>query len=86
MILIVVGNDMNSFWQVPLHFRSNWDSFYLEMLMISGLFVYFINFFTGKTKNSKMASIWYSTHKSMLEDNFSLVGKFYYVRTLYRFV
>uniref|UniRef100_A0A4P6D7C5 PAT complex subunit CCDC47 n=1 Tax=Rhodnius prolixus TaxID=13249 RepID=A0A4P6D7C5_RHOPR len=60
--------------KVPLHFRSNWDSFYLEMLMISGLFVYFINFFTGKTKNSKMASIWYSTHKSMLEDNFSLVG------------
>lgn len=60
--------------KVPLHFRSNWDSFYLEMLMISGLFVYFINFFTGKAKNSKMASIWYSTHKSMLEDNFSLVG------------
>lgn len=60
--------------KVPLHFRSNWDSFYLEMLMIAGLVVYFINFFTGKAKNSKMASVWYSTHKSMLEDNFSLVG------------
>ncbi|KAK9506244.1 hypothetical protein O3M35_008214 [Rhynocoris fuscipes] len=60
--------------KVPLHFRANWDSFYLEMLMISGLFVYFVNFFTGKSKNSKMASIWFSTHKSILEDNFSLVG------------
>ncbi|XP_014255702.1 coiled-coil domain-containing protein 47 isoform X2 [Cimex lectularius] len=60
--------------KVPLHFRSNWDSFYLEMLMIAGLAVYFINFFTGKAKNSKMANIWYSTHKSMLEENFSLVG------------
>ncbi|XP_014273685.1 PAT complex subunit CCDC47 isoform X2 [Halyomorpha halys] len=60
--------------KVPLHFRTNWNSFYLEMLMIAGLLVYFINFFSGKTKNSKMASVWYSTHKSILEENFSLVG------------
>ncbi|CAB0010768.1 unnamed protein product [Nesidiocoris tenuis] len=60
--------------EVPLHFRSNWDSFYLEMLMIAGLVVYFINFFSGKSKNSKMANMWFSTHRSMLEDNFSLVG------------
>uniref|UniRef100_A0A0A9Z0B6 PAT complex subunit CCDC47 n=4 Tax=Lygus hesperus TaxID=30085 RepID=A0A0A9Z0B6_LYGHE len=59
---------------VPVHFRSNWDSFYLEMLMIAGLVVYFINFFSGKSKNSKMANLWYTTHKTVLEDNFSLVG------------
>ncbi|KAL1122205.1 hypothetical protein AAG570_003610 [Ranatra chinensis] len=60
--------------KVPLHFRSNWDSFYLEMLMVAGLVVYFVNFFTGKAKNAKMANVWYSTHKSILEENFSLVG------------
>ncbi|XP_046674389.1 PAT complex subunit CCDC47 isoform X2 [Homalodisca vitripennis] len=60
--------------KVPLHLRSNWDSFYLEMLMIAGLVVYFINFFAGQTKNYKLANVWYSTHKSLLEENFSLVG------------
>jgi hypothetical protein len=48
------------------------------MLMIAGLLVYFINFFTGKAKNNKMANIWYTSHKSILEENFSLVGKIVY--------
>ena len=26
--------------QVPIHLRTNWDSFYLEMLMLAGLGVY----------------------------------------------
>ncbi|XP_054265578.1 PAT complex subunit CCDC47 isoform X1 [Macrosteles quadrilineatus] len=60
--------------KVPLHLRSNWDSFYLEMLMITGLIVYFLNFFAGRTKNYKLANAWYTTHKSLLEENFSLVG------------
>nr|CAD7429358.1 unnamed protein product [Timema monikensis] len=61
--------------QVPLHFRANWDSYYLEMLMAAGLVVYALNFFTGKTKNNKLANAWFSSHKTLLEDNFSLVGK-----------
>ncbi|XP_075213339.1 PAT complex subunit CCDC47 [Lycorma delicatula] len=60
--------------KVPLHLRTNWDSFYLEMILIAGLIVYFLNFFTGKARNNKLANIWYSTHKSILEENFSLVG------------
>ncbi|GLG94159.1 Coiled-coil domain-containing protein 47 [Gryllus bimaculatus] len=60
--------------KVPLHFRTNWDSFYLEMLMIAGLVVYSINFFTGKSKNNKLATAWFNTHRSLLEENFSLVG------------
>ena len=28
--------------QVPIHLRTNWDSFYLEMLMLAGLGVYFL--------------------------------------------
>ncbi|XP_044738842.1 PAT complex subunit CCDC47 [Chrysoperla carnea] len=59
---------------VPLPFRANWDSYWLEMLMITGLFVYFVNFFTGKAKNTRLANAWLQTHKSLLDDNFSLVG------------
>lgn len=60
--------------KVPVHFRANWDSYWLEMLMVAGLVVYFINFATGKSKNSKIANAWLQTHRTLLEDNFSLVG------------
>lgn len=60
--------------KVPLHFRANWDSYWLEMLMVAGLVVYFLNFFTGKSKNTKLANAWFATHKTLLEENFSLVG------------
>ncbi|KAJ1522386.1 hypothetical protein ONE63_002674 [Megalurothrips usitatus] len=60
--------------KVPLHLRTNWDSFYMEMLMLAGLAVYFINFFTGKSKNQRIANAWFSTHRQLLEDNFTLVG------------
>lgn len=42
--------------------------------MVAGLVVYFLNFFTGKSKNTKLANAWFTTHKTLLEDNFSLVG------------
>lgn len=42
--------------------------------MMTGLFVYFLNFFTGKSKNHKLANMWFHSHKSLLEENFSLVG------------
>lgn len=60
--------------KVPIHFRANWDSYYLEILMLSGLIVYFINFATGKSKNNKIANVWFQAHKQLLEDNFSMVG------------
>ncbi|GJQ79973.1 hypothetical protein Trydic_g9450 [Trypoxylus dichotomus] len=59
---------------VPIHFRANWDSYWLEILMITGLVVYFVNFATGKNKNTKIANAWFQTHRTLLEDNFSLVG------------
>lgn len=61
--------------KVPIHFRANYDSYWLEILMILGLVVYFLNFATGKNKNTQLANAWYQTHKSLLEDNFSLIGK-----------
>ncbi|KAK9883530.1 hypothetical protein WA026_001705 [Henosepilachna vigintioctopunctata] len=59
---------------VPIHLRANWDSYWLEILMIVGLVVYFANFAMGKTKNNKIANVWLQTHRALLEDNFSLVG------------
>lgn len=59
---------------VPIHFRANWDSYWLEILMIVGLVVYFVNFATGKSKNTKIANAWFQTHRTLLEDNFFLVG------------
>lgn len=60
--------------QVPLHFRTHWDSYWMEMIMIAGLIAYFTNYFIGRAKNVKLANLWLSTHKSLLEDNFMLVG------------
>ena len=59
-----------------MHFRTNWDSYYLEMLMIAGLIVYALNFFTGKSKNNKLANAWFNSHRMLLEENFSLVGEY----------
>lgn len=59
---------------MPIHFRANWDSYWLEILMVAGLVVYFLNFVTGRSKNTQIANAWLNTHRTLLEDNFSLVG------------
>lgn len=61
--------------KVPLHLRTNWDSFYMEMLMLAGLGVYFLNFLAGKTKNTKLAQAWLSAHKDLLDSHFQIVGE-----------
>jgi len=60
--------------KIPYHLRTNWDSFYLEMLMLAGLAVYLLNFLHGKSKNHKLASAWFQSHKELLEANFAVVG------------
>lgn len=60
--------------KLPLHFRTHWDSFWMEMLLLAGLTTYFANFFMGRSKNSRLANLWFSTHKQLLDDNFVLVG------------
>ena len=42
--------------------------------MIAGILVYFLNFFTGKSKNQRLANAWFSAHKALLDSNFALVG------------
>ncbi|XP_015924160.1 PAT complex subunit CCDC47 isoform X2 [Parasteatoda tepidariorum] len=60
--------------KVPLHLRRNWESFYLEFLMIAGLVVYFANFIAGRNKNQKLAMAWFNSHCQVFENNFALVG------------
>lgn len=70
----------------PIHFRKNWDSYWLEMLIISGLFAYFSNYFVGKNKNTKIANNWLQSHISLLEEQFALVSilisNFYFKKDL----
>ncbi|KYN12456.1 PREDICTED: coiled-coil domain-containing protein 47 [Trachymyrmex cornetzi] len=60
--------------KVPFHLRERWDSYYLEILMITGLVVYFINYIVGRTKNAHIVEQWLIDHKQLLMDNFSLIG------------
>ncbi|XP_053677801.1 PAT complex subunit CCDC47 [Anopheles nili] len=60
--------------KVPIHFRTHWDSYWMEMLMLAGLMAYFANYLVGNKKNSAIANQWLSIHRSLLEDNFALVG------------
>lgn len=59
---------------IPAHLRTNWENYYMEITMIIGIVVYFINFFTGKTKNQKIANQWFAAHRPLLESQFSMVG------------
>ncbi|ESO06377.1 hypothetical protein HELRODRAFT_64064 [Helobdella robusta] len=60
--------------KVPLHLHTNWDSFYMEILMLAGLGAYLLNYLAGKTKNQKLAQAWLKSHKQLLEENFSVIG------------
>lgn len=46
----------------------------MEMIMIAGLLAYFTNYLIGRNQNSKLASLWLQTHRSLLEDNFAMIG------------
>lgn len=59
---------------IPAHLRTNWENYYMEIIMIVGIVVYFLNFFTGKTKNQKIANQWFAAHRPLLESQFSMVG------------
>jgi len=63
-----------TFAKLPAHLRSNWESYYLEIVILTGLVLYFFNFFIGRSKNQKIADTWYSTYKQLLQDNFAMVG------------
>lgn len=62
------------FANVPVHRSVNWDKFYMEMLMLLGILVYFINFLSGKSRNNSIANSWLSNHWQLLKANFAFIG------------
>lgn len=62
--------------QVPAHLQNSWESYYMEILMVTGLLAYIMNYIIGKNKNSRLAHAWFNSHKELLESNFALVGEF----------
>ena len=64
--------------QIPMHLRANWEGFYLEILMIAGLAAYALNFFGGRSKNSKLATAWWVI---VLHVTVSLIIHYYFCNT-----
>uniref|UniRef100_H2TEN2 PAT complex subunit CCDC47 n=1 Tax=Takifugu rubripes TaxID=31033 RepID=H2TEN2_TAKRU len=60
--------------QVPAHLQNSWESYYMEILMVTGLLAYIMNYIIGKNKNGRLAHSWFSSHRELLESNFALVG------------
>lgn len=48
----------------------------MEILMVTGLLAYIMNYIIGKNKNSRLAQAWFNSHRELLESNFALVGEF----------
>lgn len=61
-------------FQVPAHLQNSWESYYMEILMVTGLLAYIMNYIIGKNKNSRLATAWFNSHRELLESNFALVG------------
>uniref|UniRef100_A0A665TFD6 PAT complex subunit CCDC47 n=1 Tax=Echeneis naucrates TaxID=173247 RepID=A0A665TFD6_ECHNA len=59
---------------VPAHLQNSWESYYMEILMVTGLLAYIMNYIIGKNKNSRLAQAWFNSHRELLESNFALVG------------
>lgn len=47
----------------------------MEILMVTGLLAYIMNYIIGKNKNSRLAQAWFNSHRELLESNFALVGE-----------
>ncbi|XP_048846202.1 PAT complex subunit CCDC47-like isoform X1 [Brienomyrus brachyistius] len=59
---------------VPAHLQNSWESYYMEILMVTGLLAYIMNYIIGKNKNHRLAQAWFNSHRELLESNFALVG------------
>lgn len=68
-----IKNDI-TFHEVPTHLQNSWESYYMEILMVTGLLAYIMNYIIGKNKNSRLAHAWFNSHRELLESNFALVG------------
>lgn len=60
--------------KIPIHLRTNWDSYYLEFIMLAALAIYFLTYISGRSKNYKIANGWFEKSHDLLSYNFALVG------------
>ncbi|XP_066554573.1 PAT complex subunit CCDC47 isoform X2 [Amia ocellicauda] len=66
--------DPINYIDVPPHLQNSWESYYMEILMVTGLLAYIMNYIIGKNKNNRLAQAWFNSHRELLESNFALVG------------
>ena len=61
---------------VPKHLMSNgnWQNYIWEIVMLAVIVTYFGNFIYGKTRNYRLVSAWYQSHRELLERHFTIVG------------
>lgn len=57
-----------------MHLQNRWQSYSLELTVILGLVLYFINYIIGRNKNYTFANTWYEQNIDLLQYNFALVG------------
>ena len=58
---------------VPMPMRG-WQAYWSELLVMSGIVVYLINYVLGRYKNQKIAQSFFEINWSLLEDNFAVLG------------
>jgi hypothetical protein len=58
---------------VPMPARG-WQAYYAELLMLSGIAVYLLNYVLGRYKNQKIAQVFFDYNWNILESNFCLLG------------
>ncbi|XP_060758077.1 PAT complex subunit CCDC47 isoform X1 [Neoarius graeffei] len=68
------NKDTLIYQKVPAHLQNSWESYYMEILMVTGLLAYIMNYIIGKNKNNRLAQAWFNSHRELLESNFALVG------------
>jgi hypothetical protein len=49
-------------------------SYQVELLVIAGLAVYLVNYLYGRTRNQSLAYAWFHEHRTVLEQQFAVVG------------
>ena len=70
----ISGNNELNIVKAPVNLKGHWDDYYLEIIGLIGVFVYALNFYTGKSINNRMANAWFEHHKKLLSDAFYIVG------------
>ncbi len=61
---------------VPMHLmsRGNWSSYIWEIVLLFLISIYLINYIYGKSKNYRLVTTWYQSHRVLLERQFAVVG------------